>query len=310
VQELLEKFMAALRSAREEAEAAHAAAVAKMNAQHAQSAPAPGPSLLSALDAGVDDDELDDDDEFVEANERAVRQAVRHVMYAHGDAPRPRAACVRRLVAALTQFVETVGGAALVEHGGSLDVKASNTSLRRRFPRQWDELKQMEKMRKVEREASNDVEEEELLDDDGAGDAAADDGATTTVSIDMRAFQDRRTRQMSVVDYDDFAATRQKATFGTPQFARWGSAALRLAAPRKVDKNHPLRFLGRVATEWLSRWVEAANRKAHGGALQVPGAPLALEHYDGGEPSVAELSAYSAAASSRPTPPPQPLAVR
>ena len=167
VQELLEKFMAALRSAREEAEAAHAAAVAKMNAQHAQSAPAPGPSLLSALDAGVDDDELDDDDEFMEANERAVRQAVRHVMYAHGDAPRPRAACVRRLVAALTQFVETVGGAALVENGGSVDVKASNTSLRRRFPRQWDELKQMEKMRKVEREASNDVEEEELLDDDG-----------------------------------------------------------------------------------------------------------------------------------------------
>ena len=52
VQELLEKFMAALRSAREEAEAAHDAAVAKMNAQHAQSAPAPGPSLLSALDAG------------------------------------------------------------------------------------------------------------------------------------------------------------------------------------------------------------------------------------------------------------------
>ena len=310
VQELLEKFMAALRSAREEAEAAHAAAVAKMNAQHAQSAPAPGPSLLSALDAGVDDDELDDDDEFVEANERAVRQAVRHVMYAHGDAPRPRAACVRRLVAALTQFVETVGGAALVEHGGSLDVKASNTSLRRRFPRQWDELKQMEKMRKVEREASNDVEDEELLDDDGPGDAAADDGATTTVSIDMRAFQDRRTRQMSVVDYDDFAATRQKATFGTPQFARWGSAALRLAAPRKGDKNHPLRFFGRVATEWLSRWVEAANRKAHGGALQVPGAPLAIEHYDGCEPSVAELSTYSAAASSRPTPPPQPLAVR
>ena len=31
---------------------------------------------------------------------------------------------------------------------------------------------------------------------------------------------------------------------------------------------------------------------------------------DGCEPSVAELSAYSAAASSRPTPPPQPLAVR
>ena len=85
---------------------------------------------------------------------------------------------------------------------------------------------------------------------------------------------------------------------------------LRLAAPRKVDKNHPLRFFGRVATEWLSRWVEAANRKAHGGALQVPGAPLAIEHYDGCEPSVAELSAYSAAASSRPTPPPQPLAVR
>ena len=207
-----------------------------MNAQHAQSAPAPGPSLLSALDAGVDDDELDDDDEFMEANERAVRQAVRHVMYAHGDAPRPRAACVRRLVAALTQFVETVGGAALVENGGALDVKASNTSLRRRFPRQWDELKQMEKMRKVEREASNDVEEEELLDDDGPGDAAADDGATTAVSIDMRAFQDRRTRQMSVVDYDDFAATRQKATFGTPQFARWGSAALRLAAPRRSTR--------------------------------------------------------------------------
>ena len=45
--------------------------------------------------------------------------------------------------------------------------------LRRRFPRQWDELKQMEKMRKVEREASNDVEEEELLEDDGPGDAAA-----------------------------------------------------------------------------------------------------------------------------------------
>ena len=43
---------------------------------------------------------------------------------------------------------------------------------------------------------------------------------------------------------------------------------------------------------------------------QVPGAPLAIEHYDGCEPSVAELSAYSAAASSRPTPPPQPLAVR
>ena len=56
----------------------------------------------------------------------------------------------------------------------------------------------------------------------------------------------RLTRFFTVFDVQDRA------------LARWGSAALRLAAPRKVDKNHPLRFLGRVARSKGRQKEEAA----------------------------------------------------
>ena len=223
---------------------------------------------------------------------------VRDIMYAYGDAPRPRDECVQLLVVQLQKWQErhiqlvTIQREATAERPGGATL--CRKRLRHHFPADYEEHELLQKLRRKARTAEEDDEEQGVAageaadEDDGGEEQPAEEedrvaGAMASRHRERRAFQDERTRDMGAEEYDQFAQRRQTASLNSLSFARKVAATHGLLSSAVTRHNGSMvaaySFFLRLATTQLGAIVEAANRAAHDGRLHPPLQPLHQVHY-------------------------------